>query len=137
MTFTTGAGRGKLEIDEADAETKGRVEVYKTLEQVLLLCTRAYSFPQTTSKLPIHPVFMLPCVLWESSYRNSIMIGAAEQETTQTEEMSTNTTDRHMHTCPEAVCAYMSRCKMYSVCQETKLSGAYQQRGTQRRTSAD
>lgn len=48
---------------------------------------------------------MLLTGLWDLSHRNSIMNGAEEQEAAQTEEMSTYTSDTHMHTCPEAVCA--------------------------------
>lgn len=68
------------------------------------------------------PMFMLLRVLWQSSQRSSITSRAEEQATTRTQEMSAQTADRHMHTCPEA---------------EARLSGAYQQSGTQRRTSAD
>lgn len=46
------------------------------------LCTRAYSFPQTTSKLSIHPMFTFLWVLWWLSDRNSVMNGDEEQETT-------------------------------------------------------
>lgn len=64
------------------------------------------------------PMFMLLRVLWQSSRRSCITSRAGGQATTQTQEMSTQTADRHMHTCPEA---------------EARLSGAYQQSGTWRR----
>lgn len=61
-----------------------------------VLCTRAYSFPQTTTKFT-------PCLCFSKCSGSFHTLTASWTETKQAEEMSTFTTDRHMPACAEAV----------------------------------
>lgn len=125
MTFPSGAGRGKFEIDE-DRTTRGRGRVG----------AREYSFPQTASKLcsPLCLCFS------ECSWRSWIELRSRKQEDTQSAEMSAYATDRQMHTCPEAcvcVCERYNQSARKPTCAALRrfITNFYQQ--GRARTSSD